>query len=194
MDGFVFKRKRTVPEVPASTRKQHQSADKKQKLLVNAQDAENVPPDAAATPVASQSAAKQIENGADMAAVKTPDAHTGSAATTALLQQLPSDLSEADRLASLCELLCAAELDGMSTSSAAEQQLEPAVADAVQDVLSRFVRSVQSSAAAGRFQVMLMWRHTRHRGTLELCHVAYSMYCVISSNHSVPHAKQAVEP
>lgn len=96
--------------------------------------------------------AAEADVAADIAAVTTPDAKVVSAATTALLEQLPTDMSEPDRLASLCELLCAAELDELSISSA-QQQLDEAVADAVRQVLSTFVRSVQSSAAASTFQV-----------------------------------------
>ena len=97
-------------------------------------------------------AAAEADVAPNMAAIKTPDAQLVSAATTALMEQLPSDVSESDRLASLCELLCAAELDELSASSAQRQQLDP-VADAVRDVLGTFVLSVQTSAAAGRFQV-----------------------------------------
>ena len=152
VDGFVFKRKRSILEPTADTTEQNQPADKKPKLL-STPDTQNLPLTVSKTPV--PLAATGVEGGvaANIAAVKTPDAQAVSAATTALLEQLPPDVSEPDRLASLCELLCAAELDELSTSSAQEQQLDATVADAVRQVLGTFVRSVQSSVAAGRFQV-----------------------------------------
>lgn len=151
VDGFVFKRKRSILEPTANTTEQHQPADKKPKLLSSTPDAQILPPTASNTPLPLAATAVEDDVTADIAAVKTPDAKAVSAATTALLEQLPSDLSEADRLASLCELLCAAELDELSTGSA--QELDPAVANAVRQVLGSFVRSMQSSAPAGSFQV-----------------------------------------
>lgn len=152
VDGFVFKRKRSVPEALTSAAEQEQPVDKKQKLPAAARDSSVLPANEHANP-APVAAAAEADVAPDMAAIKTPDAKLVSAATTALLEQLPSDVSESDRLASLCELLCAAELDELSASIARQQQPDPAVADAVRDVLGTFVRSVQSSAAAGRFQV-----------------------------------------
>lgn len=153
VDGFVFKRKRSILEPTANITEQAQPADKKPKLLSSTPDAQTLPPTVSKTPVPLTATAVEGDVVANTAAVKTPDAQAVSAATTALLEQLPPDVSEPDRLASLCELLCAAELDELSTSSAQGQQLDPAVADAVRQVLGTFVRSVQSNAAAGRFQV-----------------------------------------
>lgn len=157
VDGFVFKRKR--PVLPSTT-EQHQPADKKPKVLGSTPDVGNKllgsTPGvqiALASDSSAPATAAEADLAADRAAVTTPDAKAVSAATTALLEQLPTDRPEPDRLASLCELLCAAELDELSVSSAQEQQLDPAVAAAMQQALSTFVQSVQSSAAAGRFQV-----------------------------------------
>lgn len=157
VDGFVFKRKRSIPEPTANTTEQDQPASKRPKLPDSTSDAQvslpresNTPAPAAAT--AAESAAEG-NVAVDIATVKTPDAKAVSAATTALLEQLPADMSEPDRLASLCELLCAAEMDELSTSSVQEQQLDPAVVDTVRQALDTFVRAVQSSAAAGDFQV-----------------------------------------
>ena len=190
VDGFVFKRKRPILEPTANTTEQHQPADKKPKLLSSTPDARILPPTASSTPVPLAATAVEGNVTADVAAVKTPDAKAVSAATTALLEQLPTDLSEADRLASLCELLCAAELDELSTSSAQEQQLDPAVVGAVRQVLGTFVRSVQSSAAAGRFQVwasghgqsVLGLLHQQHRADV-LSHAPWSVMSCTPLTH-----------
>ena len=157
VDGFVFKRKR--PVLPSTT-DQHQPADKKPRVLGSTPDVGkklvgSTPSvqTALASDIKTPATAAKPDMVADAAAMTTPDAKVVTAATTALLEQLPTDMSEPDRLASLCELLCAAELDELSVSSAQEQQLDAAVADAIRQALSTFVRSVQSSAAAGRFQV-----------------------------------------
>ncbi|KAL3152067.1 hypothetical protein ABBQ32_001175 [Trebouxia sp. C0010 RCD-2024] len=157
VDGFVFKRKR--PVLPSTT-EQHRPADKRPKVLGSTPDVGSkllnstpgVQP-ALASDSSTPATAAEADLAADIAAVTTPDAKVVSAATTALLEQLPTDRSEPDRLASLCELLCAAELDELSVSSAQEKQLDPAVAAAIRQALSTFVHSVQSNAAAGRFQV-----------------------------------------
>lgn len=159
VDGFIFKRKRSILEPTAKTTEQDQPAGKRPKLPDSTLDAQvllprdsNTPAPAAAT--AAESAAEG-DVAVDIATVKTPDAKAVSAATTALLEQLPADVPKPDRLASLCELLCAAEMDELSTSRVQQQQLDPAVVDTVRQALDTFVRAVQSSATAGEFQVCL---------------------------------------
>lgn len=153
----MFKRKRSILEPTANTTEQNQPTDKKPKLVGSTPGAQILPPRESNTPTPSAATAAGRKDTADIAAVETPDAKVVSAATTALLEQLPADMSEPDRLASLCELLCAAELDELG--GAQEQQLDEAVADAVQRVLGTFVRSVQSNVAAGRFQVCASASH-----------------------------------
>ena len=154
VDGFVFKRKRPAPKASPRSTEDGQPADKKQKLPATTHDTQPLPAQGSATPAPSSAPpATEAVVTPGIASLTTPDASVISAATTALLEQLPPDMAEPDRLASLCELLCAAELDELSSSSTAEQQLDPAVAEAVRDVLGTFVRSIQSSAAAGAFQV-----------------------------------------
>jgi len=117
--------------------------------------------EAADDEAAAQDAAAEAANITPMTAQRV------SAATIALLEQLPTDLSQSDRLASLCELLCAAELEELSASGSSEQ-LEPAVANVVQHVLASFVRSVQSAAADGRFQVICTLLAVYHKTCLAL--------------------------
>lgn len=105
--------------------------------------------DAAGEVAAAEAAArKSVERAAD----NTPTAQHISQATTDLLEQLPADMSQPDRLASLCQLLCAAELEDLSAGSPSVP-LDPAVARVVENVLEIFVRSVQSAAADGTLQV-----------------------------------------
>lgn len=105
--------------------------------------------DAAGEVAAAEAAAQEaVQRAAD----KTPTAQHISEATTALLEELPADMSQPDRLASLCQLLCAAELEDLSASSPSVP-LDPAVAKVVGHVLGTFVRSVQSAAADGTLQV-----------------------------------------
>ena len=111
---------------------------------------------ATATPAAyaqatAQAAEQAADPATDAASNRTPTAQHVVAATTALLEQVPTDMAEPDRLASLCELLCAAEVDEMHQQDAA--RLDPAVATAVEQALTTFVRSVQSAAANGSLQV-----------------------------------------
>lgn len=190
VDGFIFKRKRSILEPTANTAEQNQPADKKPKLLSSNTHAQVLLPTVSNTPVLLAATAVEDNAAANIAALKTPDAQAVSAAATALLEQLPPDVSEPDRMASLCELLCAAELDELSTSSAQEQQLDPAVADAVCQVLGTFVRSVQSRAAAGRFEVcasvhgqsVLESTYNQHRACV-LSHVPSTASSCMTSMH-----------
>jgi len=104
-----------------------------------------------ATPSPNRDAAGEVA-AVQRAADKTPTAQHISEATTALLEELPADMSQPDRLASLCQLLCAAELEDLSASSPSVP-LDPAVAKVVGHVLGIFVRSVRSAAADGTLQV-----------------------------------------
>ena len=156
VDGFVFKRKRAVSQHSASQQLPDLSAEKKSRTPI----AERMTsPLAAATPAPSpvgrsihQADDTATGGAADAAATRTPTAQNIAAATTALLEQVPTDMAEPDRLASLCELLCAAELEELHQHNA-EAQLDPVVAAAVQNALGAFARSVQSAAANGSLQV-----------------------------------------
>ena len=204
VDGFIFKRKRSILEPTAHTAEQNQPADKKPKLLSSTPDAQVSLPTVSNTPVPLAATAVEDNAAANIAALKTPDAQAVSAATRALLEQLPPDVSEPDRMASLCELLCAAELDELSTSSAQDQQLDPAVADAVRQVLGTFVHSVQSSAAAGRFQVCALGHGQsvlqstylqQHRADM-LGHVpsksVLALHQRMTSSHAMPSPRQLI--
>ena len=160
VDGFVFKRKRAVSRHSASQQLPNLSAEKNSRTPVAKHTAS---PLAAATPAPTPAGqfshqaddtatGKAADAAADAAAIRTPTAQIIAAATTALLEQVPTDMAEPDRLASLCELLCAAELEELHQHDA-EAQLDPVVAAAVQNALGAFVRSVQSAAANGSFQV-----------------------------------------
>ena len=168
VDGFVFKRKRAVSRHSVTQQPPNLSAEKKSKTPAAKRLASPVAaatPLAAATPASTPNSAFQASHQADTlasdaaahasvetSAVRTPTAQSIAAATTALLEQVPTDMAEPDRLASLCELLCAAELEELQQSDA-EEQVDPVVAAAVQNALSAFVRSVQSAAANGKLQV-----------------------------------------
>ncbi len=138
---------------------QQQSAEKRPRLP-NTNELASLPlPAVQATPSPNRNAAGEVaaaeaaaQESLEPAADVTPTAQHISEATTALLEQLPADMSQPDRLASLCQLLCAAELEDLSAGSPSVP-LDPAVARVVENVLGTFVQSVQSAAADGTFQV-----------------------------------------
>lgn len=142
----------------ASQVQQQQSAEKRPRLPNTNELASSPLPAVQAIPSPNRNAAEiaaaeaaaqeSVERGSD----RTPSAQHISEATTALLEQLPADMSQPDRLASLCQLLCAAELEDLSAGSAS-LPLDPAVARVVENVLETFVQSVQSAAADGTLQV-----------------------------------------
>ena len=154
----MFKRKRSVSHGIPSQVQQQQSAEKRPRLpntnelasspLPAFQATPSLHRDAAGEVAAAEAAAQEsVEQAADI-----PTAQHISEATTALLEQLPADMSQPDRLASLCQLLCVAELEDLSAGSPLVP-LDPAVARVVEKVLETFVQSVQSAAADGTLQV-----------------------------------------
>ncbi|KAA6426705.1 MAG: hypothetical protein FRX49_03815 [Trebouxia sp. A1-2] len=158
VDGFVFKRKRSVSHGIPSQMQQLQSAEKRARLPNTNDLASSPSPAFQATPSPNSTAAGEVaaaeaaaQESVEQAADKTPTAQHTSEATTALLEQLPADMSQPDRLASLCQLLCAAELKDLSAGSPSVP-LDPAVAKVVENVLETFVHTVQSAAADGTLQ------------------------------------------
>lgn len=138
---------------------QLQSAEKRARLPNTNDLASSPSPAFQATPSPNSTAAGEVaaaeaaaQESVEQAADKTPTAQHTSEATTALLEQLPADMSQPDRLASLCQLLCAAELKDLSAGSPSVP-LDPAVAKVVENVLETFVHTVQSAAADGTLQV-----------------------------------------
>ncbi len=138
---------------------QQQPAEKRPRLPNTNELASSPLPAIQATPSPNRNAAGEVaaaeaaaQGSVERAADKTPTAQHISEATTALLEQLPADMSQPDRLASLCQLLCAAELKDLSAGSPSVP-LDPAVARVIENVLETFVHSVQSAAADGTLQV-----------------------------------------
>ena len=169
VDGFIFKRKRPQPEKDAAPAASEQSAAKKPRLpdstlqpAATPQQHVTTAATAAATPAAHTNQSlhqvlPQQVTAATPAAMPHATPATRAAATPlaatpvtrALLQQLPTDAAEPDRLASLCELLCAAEIEDLESAHVAE---DTAAVDAVKAVLAAFATSVRRAAAEGSFQ------------------------------------------
>lgn len=164
MDGFVFKRKRTQPESQSAPAASEQSAAKKPRLPNTSPQPAATPSlhPTAGTPAASKQQLVPVVLPGHIAAVTpaatlsvTPIARStatpagATAATAALLQQLPADAAEPDRLASLCELLCAAQIDELNSAHAPE---DAAAVEAVKAVLASFAVSVRAAAAQGTFE------------------------------------------
>lgn len=170
VDGFVFTRKRAQPESDAAPAASEQSAAKKPRLPASspqvaatpqpnhtaATPAAHVrmssqhilpPPAVAATPSTRSTATPGARETAAPASRAAATPAGATPATRALLQQLPIDAAEPDRLASLCELLCAAQIEDIESL----QEDEAAVA-AVRAVLTAFAASVRAAAADGRFE------------------------------------------
>lgn len=101
-------------------------------------------------PIAWASATPAAQTGVKPAAVATVTPAGATAATAALLQQLPTDAAEPDRLASLCELLCAAEIEDLGAAHTAD---DAAAMDAVRAVLTSFAVAVRAAATEGKFEV-----------------------------------------
>ncbi|DBA81893.1 hypothetical protein WJX77_011732 [Trebouxia sp. C0004] len=158
VDGFVFKRKRSVSHGIPSQVQQQQSAEKRPRLPNTNELASSPLPAIQATPSPHRAAPGEVaaaeaaaQESVERARDKTSTAHHTSEATTALLEQLPADMSQHYRLASLCQLLCSAELEDLSAGNPSVP-LDPAVARVVENVLRTFVHSVQSAAADGTLQ------------------------------------------
>lgn len=172
VDGFVFKRKRSQPEKDGAPAASEQSAAKKPRLPDTSPRPAATPQQhitTAATPAAhTNKSLHQVLPQHLTAATPGVRAHATPAArpaatpvgatpvTRALLQQLPTDAAEPDRLASLCELLCAAEIEELESAHAAE---DTAAVDAVKAVLAAFATSVRAAAAEGSFQVSTAQNH-----------------------------------